>query len=460
MRVKTISSDDALRLSAREEDHFFDRKALAVDGRKVQKIAAALANADGGDFLIGVADDKDAPDPSKRWAGATRIEDFNSHLQAITELSPSVSFEYTFLKCEDFAGYVLQVEIPKSSQVHYTADKTVYLRFGAQSLPVKDPQRVVELSFAKGATSYEDQVLSDSRAEDVVEAAEMKQFLVDYSPKSDPLEFTLNQNLLDGVSWKPRVVAAVLFHASPPTIVPKKCGIRLARYETKEEDPERDHLKTTESVEGPAYRLIHDAVQRVTAMMASVSVWTTDGLRPMAYPPEAIWEIVVNAVIHRDYSISDDVQILVFDSRIEVVSPGKLPGYVTPENILSARYTRNPKLVRTLNRYKDPPNKDMGEGLNTAFQKMKEWKLREPVVSIDGNNVKVVIPHLPLAKPSELILEFLLKNDRVTNKQAREITGIRSENKVKDEFYKLRDAGEIEMIPELKGAASAWRRSV
>ncbi len=45
----------------------------------------------------------------------------------------------------------------------------------------------------------------------------------------------------------------------------------------------------------------------------------------MAYPPETLWEIVVNALIHRDYSMSDDVQILIFDNRIEVLSLGGCP---------------------------------------------------------------------------------------------------------------------------------------
>lgn len=54
-------------------------------------------------------------------------------------------------------------------------------------------------------------------------------------------------------------------------------------------------------------------------------------------------------------------------------------------------------------------------------------------------------------------MEFLSKNNTITNKQARDITGIKSENAVKSEFYKLRDAGKIEMIPELKGNKAAWR---
>ena len=100
----------------------------------------------------------------------------------------------------------------------------------------------------------------------------------------------------------------------------------------------------------------------------------------------------MNAIIHRDYSISDDVQVLIFDNRIEVISPGRLPGYVSTDNILDARYSRNSKIVRTLARYPDPPNKDLGEGLNTAFQKMKEWRLRAPEIAEDGNYVRVRSP--------------------------------------------------------------------
>lgn len=240
--------------------------------------------------------------------------------------------------------------------------------------------------------------------------------------------------------------------------MPKKCSVRIVRYETKEDDPERDHLGPIETIEGPLLDLIHETVKRVTAIMSSINVWTTDGPKAMEYPPETLWEIVVNALIHRDYSVSDDVQILIFDNRIEVLSPGRLPGFVTEDNILDVRYARNPRIVGMLSKYKNPPNKDIGEGLNTAFQRMKDWRLRSPEIVDEGNYVRVVIPHAPLATPQEAIMEFLQKHETITNKQARDITGIKSENAVKSEFYKLRDTGVIEMIPELKGNKAAWRR--
>lgn len=458
MQVLTIPQTDVLHLCAKQEDHFYDRKAVAVSGAKLQKVAVAFANADGGEIYIGIADESDQPDPKKRWHGAQLIEDYNQHIQALTDIQPTLPMEISFLKSEDSDGYVLRVQIEKSQSVHKTPDGTVYERKGAQSLPIKDPERITALSFAKGAVSYEDFSVDSAVAEDIVDAPALSAFLSDYSPRTDPLDLAINRNLIDRKSFKPKVAGLLLFSKEPASLMPRKCSVRVVRYETKEDDPERDHLRATETIEGPLFDLMHATVRRVTQIMSSINVWTTEGPRAMEYPPETLWEIVVNALIHRDYSVSDDVQVQIFDNRIEVLSPGRLPGFVTKDNILEVRYARNPRIVGMLSKYKNPPNKDIGEGLNTAFQKMKDWHLRNPEIVDEGNYVRVTIPHASLATPQEAIMEFIHKHDTITNKQARDITGIKSENAVKSEFYKLRDAGQIEMIPELKGKRAAWRR--
>lgn len=457
METKTISAADALQLSSRQEDHFFDRKAAGIKGAKLQKLAVAFANADGGEVYVGIADEKDEPDPSKRWSGERNIEGYNQHIQALTEVQPALPMDISFLRADGKPYYVLRIQIEKSQSVHKTSDGSVYERKGAQSLPVTDPARITALSFAKGAVSYEDYSLDNALAEDIVDSPRISEFLADYSPTTDPLDLALNKNLIDRKTFKPKVAGILLFSEDPSSLMPNKCAVRIVRYETKEEDPEREHLGIIESVEGPLYQLIHKTVDRVTQIMSSINVWTTDGPKAMAYPPETLWEIVVNAIIHRDYSMSDDVQIKIFDNRIEVVSPGRLPGFINRENILDARYARNPRIVGMLSRYRSPPNKDIGEGLNTAFQKMKEWRLRNPEIIDEKNYVRVLIPHASLATPQEAIMEFLKKQGTITNRQARDITGIKSENAVKSEFYKLKEAGIIEMIPDLRGSKAAWR---
>ena len=88
---------------------------------------------------------------------------------------------------------------------------------------------------------------------------------------------------------------------------------------------------------------------------------------------------------------------------------------------------------------------------------MKEWGLKSPEITEEGNYVKVTLPHIPLAAPTEAILKFLENNETITNQQARDMTGIKSENLVKVEFYKLRDEGLLERVPGLKGPKSAWQ---
>ena len=458
MKIISITTEEFVDIAEREESHFFDLKSKAIDGRGIQKIVVALGNADGGEFIIGIKDKKETPKTTDRWDGFAEIEAMNASLQSVYDVRPNVEARYELLTCEAYVGYLLRISVEKASEVLYTNDNRVIQRHGAQSITIKDPARIQQLAFAKGANSFEDTILNNIPTELITEAEELKSFLKEYSPKTDPLEFVVNQNLVDYKSWDVRAAACLLFHPVPSAVMPRKCAVKITRYETREEDPERDHLADQVTVEGPLNQLIIDTVNHVTKMMSEVKVWTAEGMGSLDYPPEAIWETIVNAVIHRDYSISDDVQIYIFDDRIDINSPGKLPGYVTTDNILDARFSRNQKIVRTLNRYKEAPNKDLGEGLNTAFQKMKEFGLKDPEIFEQGNYTVVRLPHTPLATPGDAIMSFLEGHDRITNKQARDITGIRSENLVKREFYKLRDAGLLEQIPELRGPKSAWRK--
>lgn len=457
MLIETIDEKDAYTFCTREESHFFDRKAIGIKGAKIQKIAVAFANADGGEFVVGIADSAEEPDPAKRWLGHPTQEDFNQLVQTLTEITPTLPFRFAFLACPPRPGLVLRVQVDKSGQVHSTADKKVYVRVGAQSILLTGAEQITTLAFSKGAKSFEDYVVPASRMELIVESNAIRSFLADYSPKTDAVDFVVNQQLVDFKTWEPTVAGILLFSDQPSANMPRQCAIKIARYVTREDEPERDYLKETFSVEGPLYNLLHETVEKVKTIMSSISVWTTSGLKPVDYPPETIWEILVNAVIHRDYSISDNTQVFIFDNRIEIISPGKFPAFITKENILEARFSRNPRIVRTLNRYKDAPNRDMGEGLNTAFQKMRDFNLQAPQIFEQENTVRVIIPHTPLASPEDAILEFLRNNHMIKNAQARDLTGIRSENEVKRVFYKLRDQGLIERVPDLLGSAAAWK---
>lgn len=192
-------------------------------------------------------------------------------------------------------------------------------------------------------------------------------------------------------------------------------------------------------------------------LIQEIKILEAGGLESIQYPLETLHEIITNAVIHRDYSVADDVHVRILDNRVEIESPGRLPAHITENNILDERFARNGNIVRLINKFPDPPNKDVGEGLNTAFAAMKKLKLRDPVIKQTASSVHVDIRHQKLASPAEIIMEYLQHNEEITNKRVRELTGIGSENRVKSIFYELAAANQIERVPGKGGGSAAWR---
>lgn len=114
-------------------------------------------------------------------------------------------------------------------------------------------------------------------------------------------------------------------------------------------------------------------------------------------------------------------------------------------------------MVRLINKFPNPPNKDVGEGLNTAFSAMREMKLKPPSIVQSGGYVKVVLKHEPLATPEEVILEYLKNNDEITNRIARDLCFIGSENKMKGILQRLVKRNLVELVPGTTRYSAAYQ---
>jgi ATP-dependent DNA helicase RecG len=241
--------------------------------------------------------------------------------------------------------------------------------------------------------------------------------------------------------------------------LPKRSSIKVYRYKTTDEQGSRDNLAFDPlTIEGHLYAQVREAVDTTVRLNQEIRLLTGEGLQPIQYPLETLHEIITNAVLHRDYGIADDIHVRIFDNRVEVESPGRLPAHITEYNILDERFSRNGTIVRFINKFPDPPNKDVGEGLNTAFTAMKKLKLRDPIIRQTDNAVVVEIRHQRLGSPEEIIMDYLDYNPEISNKRVRELTGIGSENKVKSIFLRLAEAKQIERVPGKGGGSAAWRK--
>ena len=114
--------------------------------------------------------------------------------------------------------------------------------------------------------------------------------------------------------------------------------------------------------------------------------------------------------------------------------------------------------MRLINKFPDPPNKDVGEGLNTAFAAMRLIRLKEPEIGAGANSITVFIRHERLSSPASTVMEYLETNRTITNEIGRGITGLRRDVQMKDTFVLLRKKGLIEQVPGKRGRATAWRK--
>jgi ATP-dependent DNA helicase RecG len=439
-----------------EEGHFTDVKAVEIGPAKLTRTLAAFSNAEGGEIYIGI--DEDKQENTRAWRGFVDPEAANGHIQAFEKLFPlGRDYSYDFLRSPLGSGLVLKVEVEKTREIKKASNGKVFVRRGAMNLPMDSDEDLSRLRRNKGITSFETEPVN-ADAEYITNSEIIITFMLEVIPNAEPDEWLRKQQLL--IDGKPTVAGTVLFADEPQALLPKRCGIKLYRYKTKNPEGTRETLDFDPVfIEGCAYNQIRDAVAETIKIIESIQVSTSEGLESVKYPPTALHEIITNAVLHRDYSAADDVHVKIFDNRVEVTSPGTLPGHVTPENILRERFARNGVIVRLINKFPNPPNKDVGEGLNTAFSAMRTMNLKEPIVAQDEESVTVILRHESLATPEEIIIEFLQKHIRITNRQAREVYFIGSENKMKRIFQKMMDQGIIERVPGTTRYTAAYQLS-
>ncbi len=457
IRVNEISETERDKLLEYEESHFLDFKSHRVKPATLSKAVSAFANSAGGELYIGVEEDKAAG--SLSWDGFPNQEAANGHLQLFEKIFPlGTGLTSQFLRCEGEPGLVLHIGVDKARDIIFASNGTAYLRRGSQNLPVKSEEAQKRLRLDKGIDSFEQQTV-DAPIDAIADSLTVTGFIIDVVPSTEAEPWLRSQVLI--VGDKPTVAGCVLFADEPQALIPKRCGIKIYRYETRATEGSRDTLSfSPKTIEGCAYDQVHEAVKETVRIVEQISVLGPKGLEKIKYPGEALHEIITNAVLHRDYSHAADVQVRIFDNRIEVESPGRLPGHITEKNILSEQLARNPKIVRLINKFPNPPNKDVGEGLNTAFEAMKRIRLKEPLIRERDHSVLVVIRHEPLASPEEAIMGYLENHSEISNSIVRQLTGMTSENAVKEVFYRLRDQGLIERTPGKFGSASTWRRPV
>lgn len=427
-----------------QEDHFLDFKSSKILPSKLQESFISFANSDGGDLWVGIEDKKST---EERICGFTFKEDANNVIATLLEQTKPAA-ENVDTEFIDFGnrGFVLHFSIPKSPKVHYCNNGDCYIRINASKIRISG-EKVTQLCYAKGSLPYEKQPVDIAEISDVVSSFHLLSYLERINSKMEPKLFLKKQRLLTkkDEDYVPNVGCILMFDDEPQATLDTRCALKVYRLLTSGSEYKREQLsERPRTINGTVEQQLINGIKAVDELLSDVSYNVDGKVEKLRYPSEAIHEILVNAVIHRDYSLNDDIHIKIYDNRIEIQSPGRLPGYITPQNIYEERFSRNPNIVRLLHNLPEPVNHDIGEGLNTARNEMRKAGLVAPEIKELDNAVVVIIKHQKLASLEDIILDYLKENEYITNRVVRELSGEEDVNKVKKAFQKLRKQKLIE----------------
>lgn len=223
-QVEVLTEEKLLQLFDIEEDHFNDFKAKDISGKKFSKIISAFANASGGDVYLGIREENDTK--IKHWEGFANIEEANSFIQVIDSI-PTVEnyYDLEFLQHPKLLTYVLRICVFKTQSIVYTTDNRIFVRKGAQSLPVDTPEKLRRLELDKGITSYENEPVGESDISDAAESEIFKNFSSTIIPETEPIKWLTKQRLIS--KNKLTVAGEILFSDEPQICLPKRSSIKM-----------------------------------------------------------------------------------------------------------------------------------------------------------------------------------------------------------------------------------------
>ena len=320
--VVDVGAQEIAAAVATEEGHFSDVKAIEIAPGSLTKTLAAFANADGGELFIGIDEDKQAA--TRAWRGFDTPEAANGHIQAFEQTFPlDQHVDYQFLRdpSGQHPGLVLKAAIQKTPDVRRASSGKVFVRRGAQNIPLETPEQIQRLEYQKGIRSFETHPV-DVPLDLVADSVTVVGFMIDVVPNAEAEPWLRKQLLVR--DDKPTVAALLLFSDEPQVALPKQSTIKIYRYTGTEEVGSRAALQGQPiTVEGNLYDQIQEAVRTTVQMIEGIRLIGPNGMEDVTYPEVALHEIITNAVIHRDYSVADDIHVRIFDNRIEVASPGR-----------------------------------------------------------------------------------------------------------------------------------------
>lgn len=375
-------------LSNEKEGQYLDRKSARIKPSDIARHIVAFANANGGVLAIGIEDNGEITGFNNK--DSKSINDFLNVPFSSCKGRLKVEHEIRKVTIDSKQDSILLLFIePSEDAVIKTSDDKVYLRVGDKS-KLLNHEQVTQLEYDKGERIFEDIIVEDSSIDDVD-----LQLLQQYKEK---LGTSLSyEEILDarGLLKKGHLTnAGILLFAKHPTKFLPNARLRLLKFDgTRFETGQRLNIIKEINYEDAIPKIIQKVKNAITLQLREFQYLDENGVFKVIpeYPEFAWFEGIVNSLTHRNYSImGDHIRVSLYDDRLEILSPGKLPNIVTLDNMLNTRYSRNPRIARVLGEFGWV--KELNEGVKRIYDEMQMYFLKSPTYSEpNGNSVLLVL---------------------------------------------------------------------
>ena len=428
-----------------------------ADPEALAECLVAFANSDGGVIVLGL-------DETGRPTGTIWDEEAEGAIRIAARLcSPPVASHMRSI--ETAQGSFISVQVSRSSELHSLEDGQVVIRSGSQNR-ILNGGEISKLASSKIAADFETDIVPGAKRSDFDD-----EILDEYLAKREsrgvsrvgPLsELLFEIGALDA-NGQPTVAGILLFGKHPQAFLPQS-GVVFVRFPSTE--PRGDEGSAgygrRDEIEGPLARVVERTWNVVWEEMRVGAV--VNGLQReelTEYPPFAVRECLVNAVAHRDYRLRGRrIEVRMYSDRMEVISPGALPGYITVDNIVEEHFSRNPRLVNGL--FQWGYIEELGLGIDRMIEEMVQAGHSPPdfkdtpysfTVSLSNARQRRAVPRWTrsMNERQARALTYVRDNGSITNREFQRLCPSVSSETLRLDLVDLVERGSLLKIGSKKG---------
>ncbi|MCY4070681.1 MAG: putative DNA binding domain-containing protein [Chloroflexi bacterium] len=459
-----------------------------VDSANTVQIAenmVAFANTEGGVIVVGVQSDGNsgaAPPEVSEIDRVLKLADDLYNPPVVTEKLEQIHFQTIEDRPDppsnlEATGRIqlknaarklpaYAIRVPRSTELHALSDGRVLIRSGKVNRPLGG-QEILRLASAKNTGDFEGEAVPGATVDDF-----SREMIDEYLEKraertKRPYDGEIN-NLLAEVGaitadGKPTVCGLLLFSEYPQKWLPQS-GVVFAKFvgTTPRGDSGLAGYTRREELTGPVPRLIEATWNLVWSEMAvSAVVKGLEREETFEYPQFAVREALVNAMCHRDYRLRGRrIEVRMFSDRLEVISPGGLPGFITVENIKDEHFSRNPRLVGGL--FQWGYIEELGLGIDRMIEVMEQAGHSPPKFDARPYSFALAL-HNERKKPKPpewsrdtnhrqaRALQYIRENGSITNREFRGLINAVSAETLRLDLVDMVDKGILTKIGAKKG---------